>query len=80
MIPVMVTALKKTVTVQPGGLIEIRSPELTPGSNAEVIVLVEQPHAGSSTLSSFIGAAKGTFNSIEEADAFLSNEREQWDR
>ena len=37
----MVTALKQTVVVQPGGLIEIRAPELAAGTEAEVIVLVE---------------------------------------
>ena len=36
----MVAALRQQVTVKPGGLIEIRSPELEPGSRAEVIVLL----------------------------------------
>lgn len=38
----MVAAIKQQVTVLPGGVIEVRSPELTPGARAEVIVLVEQ--------------------------------------
>ena len=33
--------MRQRVTVQPGGLIEIRSPELIAGSEAEVIVLVD---------------------------------------
>lgn len=37
----MVAAIKQHVTVQPGGVIEIRSPELKAGTAAEVIVLVE---------------------------------------
>jgi hypothetical protein len=37
----MVRAVKQTVTVGPGGMVEIRSPELLEGSRAEVIVLVE---------------------------------------
>lgn len=41
----MVAAIKQRVTVQPGGIVQVRSPELTPGSRAEVIVLVEQPEA-----------------------------------
>ena len=36
----MVAAIRHEVTVQPGGVIEIRSPELEPGSRAEVIVLL----------------------------------------
>jgi hypothetical protein len=37
----MVAAIKQLVTVQPGGRVEISSSELTPGTQAEVIVLVE---------------------------------------
>ena len=37
----MTSALRQKVKVQPGGLIEIRSPELIAGSQAEVIVLVD---------------------------------------
>ncbi len=39
----MVVTIKQRVTVQPGGIVEVQSPELTPGAHAEVIVLVEQP-------------------------------------
>jgi hypothetical protein len=38
----MVAPIKQTVTVQPDGHIEIRSPQLRPGARAEVIVLMEQ--------------------------------------
>jgi hypothetical protein len=38
----MVAALRQQVTVQPGGVIEVRSPELPPGARAEVIVLLER--------------------------------------
>jgi hypothetical protein len=37
----MTAAIRQTVTVGPGGRIEVRSPDLTEGSRAEVIVLVE---------------------------------------
>jgi hypothetical protein len=36
----MVAAIKQRVTVKPGGLIEVRSPELLAGQQADVIVLV----------------------------------------
>lgn len=38
----MAVTIKQRVTVQPGGAVEVRSPELTPGAHAEVTVLVEQ--------------------------------------
>jgi hypothetical protein len=41
----MVAAIRQNVTVQPGGLIEVRSPELMPGARAEVIVLLERSAA-----------------------------------
>ena len=41
----MTNALRHKVVVKPGGLIEIRAPELAPGTLAEVIVLVESPEA-----------------------------------
>jgi hypothetical protein len=41
----MVRVLKERVTIQPGGLVEVRSADLTPGLEAEVIVLVDQPSA-----------------------------------
>ncbi|HET7088671.1 MAG TPA: hypothetical protein VFL17_08485 [Anaerolineae bacterium] len=39
----MTLAVRTKTIVQPGGLVEIRSPELTPGASAEVIVLVDAP-------------------------------------
>ena len=44
----MVRAMRTIVKVKPGGVIEIRSPELAPGTVAEVIVLTESdgPQAG----------------------------------
>jgi hypothetical protein len=45
----MVAALKKTVTIQPGGRIEISSPKLRAGAKAEVIVILnEQQREGRS--------------------------------
>ena len=37
----MTLAVRTKTIVQPGGVVEIRSPELTPGTSAEVIVLVD---------------------------------------
>lgn len=41
----MVAAIKQRVTVQAGGLIEVRSPELRQGQQADVIVLIESAAA-----------------------------------
>ena len=37
----MATAIKKSVTIQRGGVVEIRSPRLKAGALAEVIVLLQ---------------------------------------
>jgi len=44
----VVTAIRQQVTVQPGGVIELRSPELMAGARAEVIILLgsESPTTG----------------------------------
>jgi len=44
----MTRAVRQIVRVKPGGVIEVRSPDLAPGTVAEVIVLTEStgPPAG----------------------------------
>ena len=39
----METALRQKAVVKPGGVIEIRSPELPVGARAEVIIILETP-------------------------------------
>lgn len=39
----MVKAIRQHVTVGPGGIVEVQSPDLPVGAEAEVIVLVDQP-------------------------------------
>jgi hypothetical protein len=78
----MISGVRTTTTVQPGGLIEIRSDELIEGATVEVIVLVNAPQSERPTpqgLSRFIGAAKGNFSSTEEIDQFIQQERAAWD-
>jgi hypothetical protein len=74
----MVTALKQTVKIQQGGRIEIHSPELPEGSNAEVIVLVE-PTRRTVPLASLIGKGRGSFDSPRHVDDYLHEERDSWD-
>jgi hypothetical protein len=78
----MISGVRTKVTVQPGGLIEIRSDELPEGAIVEVIVLLDSPPSEATKpkdLSRFIGAAKGNFSSVAEVDQFIRQERDAWD-
>ncbi len=77
--PTMV-AIQQDTTVQPGGIIHIHSDQLPDGARAQVIILLNEPPAASRTLSSFLGAGKGSVKSAAEIDAFLSAERDSWER
>jgi hypothetical protein len=77
----MLNAIKRNVTVQRGGRIEVFVPELPDGTAAEVIVLeTQRTSAGSAkrSLAGLIGRGKGAFASIEEVDRFIRDERDQW--
>ena len=75
----MTHAIKKQVTIKPGGLVEFRHPDLPAGAVAEVIVLVKEPADEPPPLTSLIGSTKGLSGSAEEADAYLRQERDSWD-
>lgn len=76
----MFSGLRQKVVVQPGGVVELRSPELPAGATVEVIVLLElQPEKSKTPLSNFIGAAKGNFATPKEVDQFISQERDKWE-
>ncbi len=75
----MTRALRCRVVVQPGGLIQVRSGELPPGTSAEVIILVDVGDFEGRPLESLIGAARGGFTTHAEADAFIAGERDRWD-
>jgi hypothetical protein len=49
----MVAAIRQTVTVGPGGRVEVQAPELTEGARAEVIVLLEHPSVPAAQLAAF---------------------------
>jgi hypothetical protein len=76
----MEQALRQRVTILPGGKIELQSPDLPVGEEAEVIVLVAPPQARRRNLSEFIGAGKGLFKSADEVDAYINEERDSWER
>ncbi|MGK7903295.1 MAG: hypothetical protein AB4352_18180 [Hormoscilla sp.] len=76
----MINGLKQKAIVKPGGLVEIRSPELPDGATVEVIVLLESlSDELAPSLSSLIGSAKGCFATPEEVDRFIRQERDAWE-
>jgi hypothetical protein len=75
----MQQAIRQQAVVQPGGVVEVRSSELSPGAVVEVIVLVEAPRSRRRSILEFRGAARGGFATPEEADAFIRAERDAWE-
>jgi hypothetical protein len=71
-------ALRQKAVVKPGGIIEINSPELLPGTTVDVIVIVENLPQKRRSLRSMIGTGTGIFATPEEADEFISRERDSW--
>ena len=75
----MIQAIKKEVTVLPGGRIELQSSELKAGMQAEVIVFLPATPPGRYPLSSLIGKGKGAYDSPEQADEYIRKERDEWE-
>lgn len=75
----MTQAIREHVTVEREGVIEIHHPSLAVGTQAEIIVLVEQSAAEIPSLTSFIGKGKGCFANAAEVDAFIRAERDAWE-
>jgi hypothetical protein len=79
----MVRALREQTVVGPAGRVVIDRSDLPEGSRAEVIVLVDDsPINGASgrSLASYVGALKGQFATVEAADAYLRELRDEWER
>lgn len=85
----MISEVRTTATVKPGGLIEFRSDELPEGATVDVIVRIEIPNpteaepeaAKPKGLVRFIGATKGkgSFSSVADVDEYIRQERDSWD-
>lgn len=79
----MTTTSRHTVIVRPGGIIEIRDPSLPEGRSVQVTVSFEEAEEQEEKrggLMRFFGAARGSFATPEEADAFIRAERDAWER
>ena len=75
---VMVNAIKAAVTIQPGGRIEFVSTDLPEGEEAEVIILVAS-REGRRPIAEFLGAGRGAYDTVEDANRTLREERDAWD-
>jgi hypothetical protein len=84
MIGAMVRAIRERTVVGPAGRVVIDRSDLPEGTSAEVIVLVDEQAASNAStprpLSSYIGALKGQFASDADADAYIRQLRNEWDR
>ena len=68
-------------TVQPGGKIEIVSPELEAGQTVDVVVLHESGGKGRSIMEILnSGPERRLFQTAEEVKAYLAEEKASWDR
>ena len=80
----MLRAIREHARVQPGGLLELRHPELSVGVEVEIVIMVEAepPYAPEKppTLASLVGRGSGCFANAAEVDSFVRAEREAWDR
>ena len=77
----MPKALHIRTTVQPGGKVEIISPELEAGLTVDVVVLHESATGGRPILEILSsGPERRLFQSAQEVREYLSEERATWDR
>ena len=68
-------------TVQPGGKIEIVSPELEAGQTVDVVVLHESGVKGRPIMEILnSGPERRLFQTAEEVTAYLAEEKVSWDR
>ena len=77
----MQKALHVRTMVQPGGKVEIASPELEAGQTVDVVVLHESNTKGRSIMEILnSGPERRLFQTAEEVKAYLAQEKASWDR
>ena len=79
----MGTVIHTRAVVGPDGTIEIRAPELTPGQEVEITVEVQAPpEEGKRRAIEYLAEMPGhlAFQTAEEVDAYIREERDSWDR
>lgn len=78
----MAIEVRVNTVVLPGGKIEISRPELIPGRQATVVVLIEdQPPVEPRHVIDILANLPGhrLFQNAEEVDAYLRGERDSWE-
>ena len=74
-------ALHVRTMVQPGGKVEIASPELEAGQTVDVVVLHESNTKGRSIMEILnSGPERRLFQTAEEVKEYLAQEKASWDR
>ena len=77
----MQRVLHMRTTVQPGGKVEIASPELEAGQTVDVVVLHETNAKGRSIMEILnSGPERRLFQTAEEVNAYLATEKASWNR
>lgn len=79
----MQAAVRMTATVQPGGKIEVADTQLPTGQAVEVIVLLPAPPTASRrSVVDVLAEASGhlAFQTAQEVDTYLREERDAWER
>ena len=79
----MQAALRFTGTVQPGGRVEVSSPQLPSGKAVDVIILFSgETETLRRSVTDVLAEAPGqiVFQSAEEVDAYIREEDAAWDR
>ena len=77
----MQKVLHRKVTVQPGGKVEVVSPELDAGQTVDVVVLHESGTRERSVMEILdSGPERRLFQTADEVKAYLAEEKASWDR
>lgn len=79
----MQTALRMETTVLPGHRLEISAPELPEGVKVEVIVVLPESSPPRRSMLEFLATLPPgplLFKTPEEADRYLQEERDSWER
>jgi hypothetical protein len=79
---IMGTVIHTRAVVRPDGSIEIRAPELTPGQEVEITIEAQAEPEEKKHVIDIIKNLPGQleFQTAEDVDAYIREERDSWDR
>lgn len=78
----MATVVYREAVVGPDGTIEIRAPELAPGQHVTITIETTEAPTEKRRAIDILAEAPGhlMFDTAEEVDAYIREERDSWDR